>query len=276
MFNLQGIATESLAIKAFLGVRLIGLGCFYFGAGVIYGMGLIVMVPVLLMKNNKQRIIRGIFLYMYLFLVGVFFARTTMVGMACSILLLLSYLLKSSFGKKAAKVIRQVVLWTTIITSLSIMIYTTSPSLQRDYGKIIDFGFEAFINLAENGELSTKSSDGLQEEHFKILPENIKTYYVGDTQWTDGEHYYMGTDVGYVRLLFYFGISGIILFLLYQYSVLGTLGQMDKNTIIKNLFFIILIYALIVLIKGFVDVAALTFIYLFCNKNKLNENPILQ
>ena len=41
LFDLQGIDLTSRVIKMYFGVRLIGLGCFYFGAGAIYGLGLI-------------------------------------------------------------------------------------------------------------------------------------------------------------------------------------------------------------------------------------------
>ena len=82
-----------------------------------------------------------------------------------------------------------------------VFIYTSSPKLQEDYGDIIDFGFEAFIHLVENGELSTASSDGLTEYHLSIWPQNQKTYYIGDMRWTKGDSYYGDSDVGYVRLL---------------------------------------------------------------------------
>lgn len=273
IFDLQGFELTERVIQMFLGVRLLGLGCFYFGGGVIYGLGLILMIPLMFKSESKSALLKLIFLYLYLFAVGCFFARTCMIGCAVSVLLIISGIVKSRLRKKALAIIRNFLTLTSILLVSLVSIYISSPKLQEDYGRIIDFGFEAFINLSENGELSTKSSDGLQEEHLKVLPDDVKTYIIGDTKWMDGDHYYKGSDVGYTRLLFFFGIGGIILFLLYQYSVLSFLSSIFKDPVLCLCFKIIFLYSIILLIKGFTDVVSLLFIYLFLNRK--NENIIL-
>lgn len=75
---------------------------------------------------------------------------------------------------KVFLVFRQFIIYLTVFGIALVFIYTSSPKLQEDYGDIIDFGFEAFINLVENGELSTASSDGLTEYHLSIWPQNQK------------------------------------------------------------------------------------------------------
>lgn len=273
IFNLQRFELNERVIQMFLGVRLLGLGCFYFGAGVIYGLGLILLIPLMFKSPNNFHLFKLILLYLFLFAIGCFFARTCMIGFVISALLIAVCLFKSNYRRKAFTIIKQFLTWTSLITISLVSIYISSPKLQEDYGKIIDFGFEAFINLSENGELSTKSSDGLQEEHLKILPDDIKTYLIGDTKWMDGEQYYKGSDVGYTRLLFFFGIGGIILFLLYQYSVLSILSKIYKNPVLNQCFKIIFLYVIILLIKGYIDLASLMFTYLFLNRR--NENIVL-
>ena len=218
LFDLQGIDLTSRVIKMYFGVRLIGLGCFYFGAGAIYGLGLIAIMPFMLKAKNKQQLIKLILLYVYIFIVGIFFARTAMIGCVFSIVYLIFCILIPKMCNKVFLVFRQFIIYLTVFGIALVFIYTSSPKLQEDYGDIIDFGFEAFINLVENGELSTASSDGLTEYHLSIWPQNQKTYYIGDMRWTKGDSYYGDSDVGYVRLLFYFGVPGVILFLLYQYT----------------------------------------------------------
>ena len=273
LFSMQDFVLNERVIQMFLGVRLLGLGCFYFGGGVLYGLGLILLIPLMFKSRNKESLLKLIILYLYLFAVGCFFARTCMIGFAISVLLIVSCIIKSKLRHKAITIISQFLLWTCLIAMSLVSIYLSSPKLQEDYGKIIDFGFEAFINLSENGELSTKSSDGLQEEHLKILPKDIKTYLIGDTKWMDGEHYYQGSDVGYIRLMFFFGIGGIILFLLYQFSVCTTLSSIYMTPVVSKCFRIIFFYVSILLIKGYVDVASLMFIYLYYNGK--NENTVL-
>lgn len=70
-----------------------------------------------------------------------------------------------------------------------------------------------------------------------IWPQNQKTYYIGDMRWTKGDSYYGDSDVGYVRLLFYFGVPGVILFLLYQYSIVRISGLIFKERILSVFLF---------------------------------------
>lgn len=276
LFDLQGIDLTSRVIKMYFGVRLIGLGCFYFGAGAIYGLGLIAIMPFMLKAKNKQQLIKLILLYVYIFIVGIFFARTAMIGCVFSIVYLIFCILIPKMCNKVFLVFRQFIIYLTVFGIALVFIYTSSPKLQEDYGDIIDFGFEAFINLVENGELSTASSDGLTEYHLSIWPQNQKTYYIGDMRWTKGDSYYGDSDVGYVRLLFYFGVPGVILFLLYQYSIVRISGLIFKERIFSFFFFTVFFYALILLIKGYIDVASLIFIYLhYKSLDSKYENRIL-
>ena len=276
LFDLQGIDLTSRVIKMYFGVRLIGLGCFYFGAGAIYGLGLIAIMPFMLKAKNKQQLIKLILLYVYIFIVGIFFARTAMIGCVFSIVYLIFCILIPKMCNKVFLVFRQFIIYLTVFGIALVFIYTSSPKLQEDYGDIIDFGFEAFINLVENGELSTASSDGLTEYHLSVWPQNQKTYYIGDMRWTKGDSYYGDSDVGYVRLLFYFGVPGVILFLLYQYSIVRISGLIFKERILSFFFFTVLFYALILLIKGYIDVASLIFIYLhYKSLDSKYENRIL-
>ena len=276
LFDLQGIDLTSRVIKMYFGVRLIGLGCFYFGAGAIYGLGLIAIMPFMLKAKNKQQLIKLILLYVYIFIVGIFFARTAMIGCVFSIVYLIFCILIPKMCNKVFLVFRQFIIYLTVFGIALVFIYTSSPKLQEDYGDIIDFGFEAFINLVENGELSTASSDGLTEYHLSIWPQNQKTYYIGDMRWTKGDSYYGDSDGGYVRLLFYFGVPGVILFLLYQYSIVRISGLIFKERILSFFFFTVFFYALILLIKGYIDVASLIFIYLhYKSLDSKYENRIL-
>ena len=276
LFDLQGIDLTSRVIKMYFGVRLIGLGCFYFGAGAIYGLGLIAIMPFMLKAKNKQQLIKLILLYVYIFIVGIDFARTAMIGCVFSIVYLIFCILIPKMCNKVFLVFRQFIIYLTVFGIALVFIYTSSPKLQEDYGDIIDFGFEAFINLVENGELSTASSDGLTEYHLSIWPQNQKTYYIGDMRWTKGDSYYSDSDVGYVRLLFYFGVPGVILFLLYQYSIVRISGLIFKERILSFFFFTVFFYALILLIKGYIDVASLIFIYLhYKSLDSKYENRIL-
>ena len=74
--------------------------------------------------------------------------------------------------------------------------------------------------MYEKGEWDVGSNSRL--EHMFIWPDNIKTWVIGDGYFSTPQDdyyylgpiydYYMGTDVGYSRFLFYFGILGLVAF----------------------------------------------------------------
>ena len=143
--------------------------------------------------------------------------------------------------------------------------YFSSSALQDKYGDIVKFGFEMFINYAEEGTLSTDSSDNLISEYIlRIWPSDFNTYFWGDTRWGDEEAYYMGTDVGYTRLVYYFGVPGLILFLRYQYRVVKSLAYgYKKEQTIGVLFKFTFLYLIVLLVKGYIDISSLLFIYYY-------------
>ena len=82
-----------------------------------------------------------------------------MIGCVFSIVYLIFCILIPKMCNKVFLVFRQFIIYLTVFGIALVFIYTSSPKLQEDYGDIIDFGFEAFINLVEN---AIKAS---QEDH---------------------------------------------------------------------------------------------------------------
>lgn len=67
-----------------------------------------------------------------------------------------------------------------------------------------------FINYSSDAGLSSASTDRLKEMY--VYPTSLKTYLIGDGLFNLKDHYYMETDVGYLRLLFYGGIPVALCF----------------------------------------------------------------
>ena len=94
-----------------------------------------------------------------------------------------------------------------------------------------------------------------------IFPENIKTWIIGDGFWANpsGSGYYMHTDVGYLRLIYYFGLVGLFVYLLMQFVAIRTVF---KNYNLSIIFYLtVFTYLLILNLKGFADL--LSFMFLF-------------
>ena len=71
--------------------------------------------------------------------------------------------------------------------------------------------FELFINYSQSGKLESDSTNHLSEMY--VYPDNLKTWILGDGRFIaeDGMHYYKGTDVGYLRILFFMGLFGLLI-----------------------------------------------------------------
>lgn len=89
------------------------------------------------------------------------------------------------------------------------------------FHKNIRFAFEGFFSLAETGKWEVQSNEILKDMF--IFPDNWKTWIIGDGYFNSIDPYYvsrrdfkygyyMGTDVGYLRFIYYFGVIGLAAF----------------------------------------------------------------
>ena len=131
------------------------------------------------------------------------------------------------------------------------------------HSKLFYFAAELFINLFSGQGLETESTDILLEM-YQILPTTLTTWLVGDGFYlaqnsVDGL-YYMGTDVGYLRIIFATGIIGVVINIaVHTYLCAKTMAITPSRAI---LYFALLSLYLILLIKGMVSFIAL-FGYLY-------------
>ncbi len=100
---------------------------------------------------------------------------------------------------------------------ISVVLYNTNPQARR----LFRFGFEGFFALVEKGRWETSSTDKLMQT-MVVFPETLHTWIIGDGYFMNSRYdinylgdatdqgFYMGTDVGYLRFIFYFGIVGLI------------------------------------------------------------------
>ncbi len=231
------------------GERLLGYGTAFFGAGIVYGMGLIITVYVLVRK--KMNIIMQILvsaIYVFIFFVGLFSARTTMVGFFASIaLLLFSFFL----DKRTLK--GQVVKFSSFVVVFGIIGYTLSYIYFSDFA---DWAFEAFINYQETGELRTHSSDGIEDMMFFPESNQLQVWLVGV-----GSMRFFGSDVGYSRLIWYVGLIGTFTFFLFQFVLAWLCLTKDKTVNVMMLLF--MIYVLALNVKGLAEVNVFMYLFVF-------------
>lgn len=259
--------SESMKLEEALEFRLVGLGSKFFGSGIVNGFALMLITFSIRNYNlNNKYLIRYSIKYLIIFTLGMMMARTTIIGFLLSFFILFfknNILIKKTFVKIYSFLVYLILLPLFI----SFFVFTYFPNSLKSIELAFEFGFELFINYFENNSLQTKSSNILKK--MIVLPNEIKTYLIGDGFYIDpvNKTYYMRTDIGYLRLLYYFGIPGLLLYLFFQTYMLK-LSFNFKNKF--KIFYVACIFYLLILnLKGFTDLVFLTVLFSYdVNKSK--------
>ena len=217
--------------------RLMGYGIGFFGAGALSGIGLIAASYLLIrMRLSTKGFILLVTCYVFTFYVGLFMARTTVVGMLLGLVLIVVLYLKDNKSvKKQAKQFIMVSSFLMFGGYIFAMFYFSGFST---------WAFELFTNFFEHGRLETKSSNGLEE--MLVFPEDLHTILFGR-----GYMGFWGSDVGYSRLIFYVGIPGTIFFFLYQFFIIKLSSTKDWG--VNTFALTMVLYTMILNFKGWID-----------------------
>ncbi len=202
--------------------RIYGIGASLDTAGSRFACALI-LLSYNLMKNanengREESIIWQVFLFVFIIVVGSIVSRTTLVGGSIGILYML-VCMKNGINVYGRKIVSSFFVVLALVVPVLSALYLFSPEVNR----MLSFAFEPFFNFVEKGKLETDSSSTLLQMWGQI-PQNMKTWIIGDGYFLSpylsdpyyiGIHkwaYYQGTDVGYLRFVFYFGLVGLFVF----------------------------------------------------------------
>lgn len=196
--------------------RLYGIGASLDVAGSRFATVLI-MIAFITTTIEKTKLHQYIPLYLVCFafigVIGNMIARTTTVGLGLAIICWIINIRKKFFDN------RRLWIWMLIILTVAICVSVFLYNTNLDVEKKMRFAFEGFFNLVENGEWEVSSNEKLKTMY--VFPESLKTWLIGDGYFSNPRDvdpffigketggYYMGTDVGYLRFIFYFGVMGL-------------------------------------------------------------------
>ena len=227
--------------------RLMGYGIAFFGAGAVSGIGLILISYLLMrMKLNKKGFIALAALYVFTFYIGLFMARTTIIGAAIGFLVIgVLYIWDHRSERKQARAF--------FVSAVFLMAggYTLAMFYFPSFS---DWAFELFINFMRTGKLQTRSSDGLDEMF--LIPKDLHTLIFGRGRMT-----FYGTDVGYSRMLFWVGVPGTLAFFLYQMFIVKL--SYTKDWAVNIMPISIFVYTLVLNIKGWIDLNLILYLFFF-------------
>lgn len=237
--------------------RLYGIGALLDTAGIRFSIAIVLLAYLLknAYKNGLEKYIPWYLAgFLVLTIVGNMIARTTSVGVVIALL----YLLYSS---KNTPTLKKMWLWLVALVLVAVPItihfYHTNPAIHKN----IRFAFEGFFNLFEKGEWFIASNETLKGMY--VYPETLKTWIIGDGYFSNPKSdpyytgeiysgYYKNTDVGYLRFIFYFGVTGLLLFSSFFLQVGRSCIQRIPQH--KQLIFLLLVVNFVVWFKVSTDI----------------------
>lgn len=202
--------------------RLYGIGASLDVAGSRFA-AVLAAIAFLLVSSPENDSIGKTLFYTFSFVVitviGNMIARTTTVGALIGLawMIISPFILprKDQENRRSGKGIA-ILIMLGVLIGVSFVLYNAFPDVQR----LFRFGFEGFFAWVETGEWKTSSTNML--ETMVVWPDDLKTWIIGDGYFENSRYdpnylgsattfgYYMGTDIGYLRFLFYFGIAGLV------------------------------------------------------------------
>lgn len=215
---IDGLMGEGESFMSATEGRLHGLGAALDPAGLRFSAVLVLLSYIAAKTDFNSRPWRAV-LYLLAFvtitIVGNMIARTTTVGAVTAILLfaLLKWPRGGVVTPDRSWGIMGAVFAAVII--LSVWLYNSDSSFRSN----LRFGFEGFFSIVETGHWEVRSNEILKG--MVVWPETLKTWVIGDGFFDSPEDmpdmfgqvlggFYMRTDIGYLRFIFYFGVIGLL------------------------------------------------------------------
>ena len=225
--------------------------------------------------NNKKQTILYLILFVILLVIGSMISRTTGIGLIfiCLYMIFMFRYSKTNIGLYGIITISLIALITVVL-----ILYNTNTFFNEN----LRFAFEGLFNYLETGQWRLSSTDTLQEMY--VFPESLKTWIIGDGYFNEPYYYdpyyvgitknnglfYMGTDVGYIRFIYYFGVSGLLAFIMYFIvNAYHCVSDFPKK---KWIFFAILMMNFIVWFKVATDIFCIFALFLCITKEENDES----
>lgn len=209
--------------------RRYGIGAGLDTAGTIFSATIILLATQIKKaqsSGHKSWIPYYIFSVIFIALFGNIISRTTSVGLIIAVVYGIYQCRHIRFGGPNLK--KTATSWMFALGLLLILGSSYMYNNDDDFRKDLRFGFEGFFSLVEHGKWEVSSNDRLATMY--VYPDNLKTWIIGDGYFNNPKNtdpyyigeitggYYKGSDVGYIRFIFYFGIIGLSAFSLFFFK----------------------------------------------------------
>ena len=237
----------SVRSESFAAYRLIGLSQNVQYANAAAHYGIVLWALILLYKRagsywSRHKLLYYIIVTLFC-IAGIFSGRTFFLILLLTVVYV--YILNRQAG--LVSVLKEsVILFVPLFVLASIMIGWLFISNKE----AMDWAFELFINIFSDKGAHTDSTDTLQDM-LAIVPNSFHTWLIGDGKGETGSGFYMNTDVGYLRSIFYWGVIGTLIYYFVQYKYYRVLKAHLQNADIGEFVYMILLFFFVYNIKEF-------------------------
>lgn len=189
--------------------------------------------------EKRKYIVLYLVAFVLIALVGNMIARTTTVGIGLAMLFWGMCLFSQDTNARSNS--KYLWKWLMMMLLIAIPIIVWKYNTDINFKGNVRFAFEGFFSLAERGEWEVHSNNILRDMY--VFPDNFKTWLIGDGYMENPENinpyytgkthsgYYMGTDVGYIRFIFYFGIFGLLSFIYFFIAcTMACINRLPQHT----------------------------------------------
>ena len=199
--------------------RIYGLGAALDPSGLRFAAVLVILAHLIHETNSDtDRSLEALYIVAFFIIniIGNMISRSTIIGLGVALLywILMFFIEKKQHYLSGFWVTAAICVFISI--GLIVLLYQTNFAFRNN----LRFGFEGFFSLVEKGYWETNSTNILKG--MVVWPESLKTWTIGDGPFYNSEGtpdrfgqldtgYYMNTDIGYLRYIFYFGSIGLLL-----------------------------------------------------------------
>ena len=257
-----------------------GIGATLDTAGIRFSCALVMIAYLIINQDNtskRRNLVLLIISYLIIAIIGNMIARTTSVGLIVSFLYLLckTGLYKFKLSAESKRFWSWMSLLVICFVPIIVYLYNNNTIIHNN----LRFAFEGLFNYFEKGEWSTTSTNKLMTMY--VFPETLKTWLIGDGYFSNPaaidpyftgkviDGYYMGTDVGYLRFIFYFGITGLFAFSLFMFkSAKISVKNLHQQ---RSLLYLILLINFLVWFKVATDIFLVFALFLTIGKEENDD-----
>lgn len=273
---LKQLVNSIMVVTPIMETRLYGIPASLDIAGSRFSVALVLIIYLMSRISKNKSIYKAISYIVAFFIiaiVGNMISRTTTVGVIVALCYFIFLLLRNQYNSVVKLRYISILFVGILVCLLPILCYLYQ--VNTSFHDNIRFAFEGFFSLAEKGKWEVHSNEMLKDMY--IFPDNLKTWIVGDGYFDNPYFadkyytgpawagYYKGTDVGYLRFIYYFGLIGLFVFSAFMLKI----GQILMNRFHEErvMFLIIILLNFIIWFKVSTDLFVVYALFLMIPKN---------